>query len=112
MGSGFLFVMGFASFETITSYYLMDTFFGGDEIKAGQFYGMTFVFAGITMFVVSGLLYKRMLGCLGEKTLVIVGIILRTCGFVGMAIAPAAWLFAVAIVVQVSGVQFILPTTS
>lgn len=111
-GAGFLFMLGFASFESVTGYYLMDMYFPGDQVASGQFYGALFTVAGVTMFLVAVFVYKPMLKCFGENLTIVIGGVFRTLGFVGMALAPTPFWFAVSAVFQVSGGNLISPTTS
>jgi len=110
--AGFLLVLAFASYESIMSYYLMDTFFHGDAQKAGQFYGELFMVAGVVMFLVSALCYKPLLRCLGLRILVIVGTVIRTAGFVWQPLAKDAITFALGLIVIVLGSQLITPSVS
>lgn len=110
--AGFVFMMGFAAFESVTGYYLMDTFFPGDPIKSGQFYGALFVTAGFAMLFNAVFLYRPLLRCLGEGRLILFGASLRTAGFVLMARASSPLLFAASTMVQVTGSNLIIPTTS
>ncbi|CAE7515632.1 tetA [Symbiodinium sp. CCMP2592] len=111
-GAGFLFMLGFASFESVTGYYLMDMYYPGDQVASGQFYGALFTVAGVTMFLVAVFVYKPMLKCFGENLTIVIGGVFRTLGFVGMALAPSPFWFAVSAVFQVSGGNLISPTTS
>jgi len=87
-------VLGFASYESIMSYYLMDTFFHGDAQKAGEFYGELFMMAGLVMFVISAFCYKPLFRCLGLRVLVIVGTVIRVAGFMWQPLAVDAIAFA------------------
>ncbi|CAE7213781.1 tetA [Symbiodinium natans] len=114
-GAGFLFMLGFASFESVTGYYLMDTYYANDpnpQVVSGQFYGALFTVAGVTMFLTAVFVYKPLLRIFGENITIILGGIFRTLGFVGMAWAPTPFWFAVCAVFQVSGGNLISPTTS
>jgi len=111
-GAGFLFMLGFAAFESVTGYFLMDTYFPNDATTSGQFYGLIFVIAGVTMFLVAVFIYKPLLRVCGERLTVIIGCLFRAAGFVGMALAPTPVFFGLAVVIQVGGANLIMPTTS
>mmetsp|Transcript_80458 Transcript_80458/g.230946 ORF Transcript_80458/g.230946 Transcript_80458/m.230946 type:complete len:198 (-) Transcript_80458:41-634(-) len=64
------------------------------------------------MFLVAGFIYRPAKNRFGEVPLVVVGMFLRTLGFVGQALAPTQYLFAVALMVVVCGNQLIFPTTA
>ncbi|CAE7452092.1 unnamed protein product [Symbiodinium microadriaticum] len=87
-------------------------YFPGDQVASGQFYGALFTVAGVTMFLVAVFVYKPMLKCFGENLTIVIGGVFRTLGFVGMALAPTPFWFAVSAVFQVSGGNLISPTTS
>ncbi|CAJ1394718.1 unnamed protein product [Effrenium voratum] len=111
-GAGFLFMLGFASFESVTGYYLMDMYYPGDQVASGQFYGALFTTAGVTMFIMAICVYKPMILRIGENPTVAIGGILRALGFMGMSFAPSPGWFAAAAILQISGGNLISPTTS
>mmetsp|Transcript_28409 Transcript_28409/g.45621 ORF Transcript_28409/g.45621 Transcript_28409/m.45621 type:complete len:462 (+) Transcript_28409:1-1386(+) len=111
-GAGFLFMLGFAAFESVTGYFLMDVYFHGNATKSGQFYGMIFVIAGFTMFLVAVFVYKPLLKVAGERGIVCIGLFFRTAGFLGMAHSPTPLLFGIYTSIQVGGSNLIMPTTS
>merc|ERR1712137_909184 len=41
--AGFLMFFGFASFESVTGFYLSDTYFIGEPTASAQFYGLLFI---------------------------------------------------------------------
>ncbi|CAL1140395.1 unnamed protein product [Cladocopium goreaui] len=114
--AGFLFMLGFASFESVTGYYLLDELFKGKYANptqaSGQFYGLLFTIAGIAMLLTALLVYKPMLGCIGEFPTVAVGGVLRFLGFIFMSMAKTPVTFAAACICQVVGGNLISPTTS
>mmetsp|Transcript_69157 Transcript_69157/g.109152 ORF Transcript_69157/g.109152 Transcript_69157/m.109152 type:complete len:501 (+) Transcript_69157:73-1575(+) len=114
--AGFLFMLGFASFESVTGYYLLDELFKGKYANptqaSGQFYGLLFTLAGIGMLLTALFVYKPMLGCIGEFPTVAVGGVLRFLGFIFMSFAKTPVTFAAACICQVVGGNLISPTTS
>lgn len=110
--AGFLFMLGFASFESVTGYYLMDRLFNHNKETSGQFYGLLFTIAGIAMLLTALFIYKPLLGCIGEFPTVALGGVFRCAGFLGMSFATSPVLFACAAIVQVVGGNLISPTTS
>eukprot|EP00490_Sorites_sp_Unknown_P004406 CAMPEP_0114687608 /NCGR_PEP_ID=MMETSP0191-20121206/62686_1 /TAXON_ID=126664 /ORGANISM="Sorites sp." /LENGTH=486 /DNA_ID=CAMNT_0001974337 /DNA_START=29 /DNA_END=1489 /DNA_ORIENTATION=+ len=115
--AGFLFMLGFASFESVTGYYLLDTLYKGKGYvnpteASGQFYGILFTVAGFAMLLTALLVYKPMLGCIGEFPTVAVGGVLRCGGFMFMSFAQTPVQFAAAAILQVIGGNLISPTTS
>jgi len=111
-GSSFLMTLGFAAFEAVTGYYLKDTFFHGDAKKGAQSYGTIFLVAGISMFCVAAFIYKPLIQRVGERLTVLIGMVLRTTGFILMALCPKVGYFLGATVIQVCGSNLIMPTTS
>lgn len=111
-GANFLFVFAFAAFETVTGYYLMDTFFNGDEVRGGQVYGFIFVVVGIVMFLMSSFVYKPLFKRLGERPMIIIGVSIRSVGFLLMTFASTWELFLLATMVQLIGSTLIFPTLS
>eukprot|EP00929_Paragymnodinium_shiwhaense_P114681 TRINITY_DN83152_c0_g1_i1.p1 TRINITY_DN83152_c0_g1~~TRINITY_DN83152_c0_g1_i1.p1 ORF type:complete len:432 (+),score=37.14 TRINITY_DN83152_c0_g1_i1:70-1365(+) len=110
--ASFLFVLAFAAFETVTGYFLMDSYFHGDSVRGGQTYGMIFVIVGIVLFVSSTFIYKPVYNKLGPKWMITLGVLVRSTGFVFMAVSPTWQLFLFSVLVQVMGSSFIFPTTS
>lgn len=115
--SGFLLILGFASVESITGYYLMDTFYSNlpeEEAAAqsGQFYGLCFTLVGICAFCTGTFIYRPLYRRVGWRPLVVFGIIMRTLGFICQPLAPRKELFAAAWMFIVAGTNCIIPTTS
>jgi len=114
-GAGFLFMLGFASFESVTGYYLLDIVYRDYKDPAtasGQFYGLLFTLAGIGMLLTALFVYKPLLGCIGEFPTVALGGVLRFAGFLLMSFAATPVEFAAAAIIQVVGGNLISPTTS
>jgi len=111
-GAMFLFVFAFAAFETVTGYYLKDTFFDGDSVKGGQCYGVIFVIVGIVLFFMSTFVYKPFYKRYGAKIVVSTGVVVRSTGFVLMALAPTWEFFLLSVMVQIIGSTLIFPTIS
>jgi MFS family permease len=110
--AGFLMFFGFASFESVTGFYLSDTYFIGEPTESAQFYGFLFITAGITMLLVAVLIYKPVLKCFGEKGTVALGAMLRMTGFFMLSWAPNKWFFLGFSQLMVGGGNLLQPTTS
>lgn len=110
--AGFLMIMGFASVESITGFFLMDTFFDGDQNLSAQFFGMCMVANGVAMFIFSGLMYRRLRTRLGENHLLVMGVCLRAGAFILQAMAPTKWIFGAGWTGVVLGTQCVIPSTS
>ncbi|CAK0833792.1 unnamed protein product, partial [Prorocentrum cordatum] len=108
--AGFLMRFGFASVESIAGFYLMDTYFDGDDKASARFFGVCMVLAGVLMFLCAGVLYKPLLSRFGERLLVIYGAALRASAFALQAFAPSQWWFAVAFMLVGGGTMFTFPT--
>jgi DHA1 family tetracycline resistance protein-like MFS transporter len=108
--AGFLMRFGFASVESIAGYYLMDTYFDGDDKASARFFGMCMVLVGFLMFLCAGILYKPLLSRFGERTLVVHGAALRAGAFALQSLAPSQWWFAVAFMLVGAGTMFTFPT--
>ncbi|CAK9059460.1 Putative 5'-nucleotidase [Durusdinium trenchii] len=76
-------MLGFASFESVTGYYLMDRLFNHNKETSGQFYGLLFTIAGIAMLLTALFIYKPLLGCIGEFPTVALGGVFRRSGVEG-----------------------------
>eukprot|EP00931_Biecheleriopsis_adriatica_P061870 TRINITY_DN37223_c0_g1_i2.p1 TRINITY_DN37223_c0_g1~~TRINITY_DN37223_c0_g1_i2.p1 ORF type:complete len:466 (-),score=62.53 TRINITY_DN37223_c0_g1_i2:44-1441(-) len=110
--AGFLMIMGFASVESITGYYLMDTFFNGDQTASAQFFGTSMMVNGVVMFIFTGLCYRRLRACMGENVLLAIGVLLRALSFSSQALAPSKWIFTMGWTGVVLGTQCVVPSTS
>lgn len=110
--ASFLLIFGFAAMESIQAYYLMDTFFNGDDKAAAQFYGYQFMFVGVAVFIMAAFVYRPLKKLCGEMPLVVVGMCIRTGGFLFQAVAPTKWWFVAATMAIVCGNQLTFPTTA
>lgn len=105
----FLFNLAAASLQTVTGYFLMDTYYDGDADKAGMIYGYTFMAAGILQFVMAVIGFSFVRARLGDFNTLCVGIVFRTIGFMLMPNMHNAWGFLVAIMIQYVGSSLIGP---
>jgi MFS family permease len=105
LGFSLLSVLAFSAFEATLSLMLLDRF-RMREMEMGK----VFLFIGVTLAVVQGLLVRRIAGPLGERTMIRIGFLLMGNGLAGLALCDDVLALHGALAVAVTGFGCVTPS--
>jgi DHA1 family tetracycline resistance protein-like MFS transporter len=105
LGFSLFSVIAFSAFEATLSLMLLDRF---DLPKKEM--GMVFLFIGVTLVLVQGLLVRRIAGPLGERTMIRTGLLLMAAGLAGLAFSDGLLALHGSLAVAVTGFGFVTPS--